>query len=171
MWPHFMVSAHAKSNLQFYLLAGPMHFHSALCIYLENGRSAFVAWPCKKPCVDDWCYSEAMALLELCVMNWDFTGNLPAVISLNLEWSVWREESQLGVWIQFVFNTPILSPPTTPIASTCDITCSKKAVQICVIWVSETFMPTQWLLMVQNCLHSLRYWEARYHTMHILRIS
>jgi len=35
---------HTKSNLQFCQkwIAGPIHFHPALCISLENGRSALV---------------------------------------------------------------------------------------------------------------------------------
>jgi len=100
-----------------------IHFHPALCISLEDGRSAFCCsflltlW---RPWVDDWRHSEAMAFLELCVINWNFTDSLPAAISLNLEWFVCRRELQRALtWslysirISHPFNTPILSPPAT----------------------------------------------------------
>jgi len=136
---HNPASTHTKSNLQFYQkwTAGPIHFHSAHCISLEDGRSAFCCsffqtlW---NPQVDDWCHSEAMALLELGIMNWDFTDIFPAVISLNLEWFECREEPQRPItWsldsicVLPSFNTPILNPPTTAITTTCDTTtCLKK---------------------------------------------
>jgi len=108
-------------TLKFYQkwTAGPIYFHSALCISLEDGRSAFcssfflILW---KPQVNNRCHSEAKALLELCVMNWDFTDSLLAVISLNLEWFKCREELQRAITWSI---DSIRLPPPFNIKPTC----------------------------------------------------
>jgi len=113
-------STHTKSNLQFYQkwTASSMHLNSPCTLYFLGGWQVCILlqifltlW---KPRVDNWCHSEAMALLELCVMNRDFTGSLPAVISLKLEWFVCIEEPQRAItWsldsihLPPPFNAPI----------------------------------------------------------------
>jgi len=75
----------------------------------------FVAAFSWKSWVDDWHHSEAMALLELCVLNWDFTDSQPAVISL-----IWVQRGVTkglhlvsGLRLPPPFSTPVLSSPAT----------------------------------------------------------
>jgi len=114
---------------------------------------------------------------KLFVMNWDFTDSLLTVVSLNLGY---REEPQKditrsldSIYLPSPFNTPILSPPTTPITTTCDIiTHSKKLPKIKHnLGVRNLYTHTnRWMNnWCKFSLHSLRHWEAT--TQWLLKIS